>query len=403
MAVPILLVGFFTAVHGQWIQTSNGFGTNRLVGSMASSNGWVYAGVFIPLGDTTNVDGVYRSSDNGLSWAAPDPIDGCSLEPYDLYASGANVYAATSYFLWASTNSGASFSTPGNGNSTAVVNVVPCMGNIVSNALYGIYQSYNAYPWDIIPNPLDSTTIADLASNGTTLAATFNKTNYQQGRVRISSDCGSTWQDVLMLNGEWFQSLSVSGNTILAKSNVSDIHLSTDMGSSWTTITGINGSGVTSAVVEGAYVFATTNDRIFVSFNHCQSWTDISAGFNPVGADFASITIHDGYVFMGTTFFSVWRRPLSEITAVETGSHIDFTLYPNPVQDEINLAFQDGDSFHGTFRICSPTGQDLLSGELSVTSGLGKINVAGLTTGMYFLTLENDRGVTAQHKILVVD
>ena len=391
------------AVQGQWIQTSNGFGNNRWVGSLASSNGWVYAGIFIPLGDNTNLDGVYRSSDNGLTWEAPDPKNGCYLEPYDLYASGSTVYAATDYYLWKSENSGASFSIPDNGNYTSVQNVVPCNGNIISNSGGAIYQSYNADLTEFVPNPIDSTYIKDMVSNASMVVATFNKNNYQQGRVRISSDCGSSWQDVLVINGDRFTALSMSGNSILAKSNVSGVYLSTDMGSNWTIISTINGAFIMSAVVEDGYVFATTNDGVFVSNDNGQSWADISDGLEGVVGDFNAITIHGGYVFMGSSFHSVWRRAMSDITSVATDRDMQFMVYPNPVRDVINLQYQDGEFFQGTYRIQSLTGQKILIGNLVVHSGRARINVSDLIPGLYFLILEHTKGVRVQKKIVVVD
>jgi len=387
----------------QWIQTSSGFGNNRSVGSLASSNGYVLAGILMPSGDPA-LDGVYRSSDNGLTWEAPDPES--SFEPFDMYATGSTVYAASlsGYFVWVSYDSGATFEFNDQGNSTSVLNVVPCSGNILSNSSFGIFQSVEALPWEFTPNPFENTGIVDLASNGSILAATFNSTISQQGWVRVSTDCGNSWQDALVSNDGGFSSLSMSGSTLVTQNSLGAF-ISSDLGENWNTIGTINGAYVFSVIAEDGYIFATTDVGIYVSLDNGQSWIDITDGADPAaaGMSFRDITIHNGYVFMGTNNSSVWRRPFSDITSISTqhGGHI--MMYPNPVRDELYLQFRNEDVFQGTFRIHSLTGHSVLSGHLSVTFGQAKIDMRSLPAGIYVLILESTIGDNIRKKFLVVD
>lgn len=386
--------------NGQWMQVSSGIGNNRIVGSMASGNGWVYAGILIPMGDPA-LDGVYRSSDNGLTWEAPEPES--SFEPMGLYATGSTVYGA-SYsggFIFVSYDSGATFDTNDQGNTWSVGSVVPCGGNIISHFAYGIFQSIDADPYDFVPNPFENTTIRDMASNGVTMAAIFNSTTSQQGRVMTSTDCGSTWQEVLLSSDGLFNSISMSGSTVLAL-NWSGVHISTDLGGDWNSIAQINGASIASAVVFEGRVFATTNDEVYVSLDNGQTWIDISDGSIPP-MDFNAITIHDGYVFMGTTSQSVWRRSLTDITSISEGRNDLFMLYPVPAHDRVELQVNDQEDFEGGYTIYTLTGQKAAEGRIQVSSAHACVDVSALPEGMYILALDRTHGISRRHRFIKAD
>jgi len=76
-------------------------------------------------------------------------------------------------------------------------------------------------------------------------------------------------------------------------------------------------------------------------------------------------------------------------------------VFPNPTNEGINIQIADGQNHQGAFRLCALTGQDVLSGVVTIASGFGRINVSNLETGVYFLTLEFTNGVSAHQKILI--
>lgn len=74
-----------------------------------------------------------------------------------------------------------------------------------------------------------------------------------------------------------------------------------------------------------------------------------------------------------------------EVTAglVETNDNTSFALYPNPVDNELNVSLAKSDG--ATFRITNNLGQQVNSGQLSGTS----IDVSSLNTGIYIIELNN--------------
>ncbi|KFF19467.1 M4 family metallopeptidase [Flavobacterium hydatis] len=68
---------------------------------------------------------------------------------------------------------------------------------------------------------------------------------------------------------------------------------------------------------------------------------------------------------------------------VETNDNASFALYPNPVDNELNVSLAKSDG--ATFRITNNLGQQVNSGQLSGTS----IDVSRLNTGIYIIELNN--------------
>ncbi|WP_371414605.1 M4 family metallopeptidase [Flavobacterium sp. 140616W15] len=74
-----------------------------------------------------------------------------------------------------------------------------------------------------------------------------------------------------------------------------------------------------------------------------------------------------------------------EVTAglIETNDNTSFALYPNPVNNELNVSLAKSDG--ATFRITNNLGQQVTAGQLSGTS----IDVSSLNTGIYIIELNN--------------
>ncbi|MBS7255317.1 M4 family metallopeptidase [Flavobacterium branchiicola] len=68
---------------------------------------------------------------------------------------------------------------------------------------------------------------------------------------------------------------------------------------------------------------------------------------------------------------------------LETTETSSFALYPNPVEDELNVSFLNSTGY--TFRITNTLGQQISSGQLSGSP----INVSALNTGVYIIELNN--------------
>lgn len=76
---------------------------------------------------------------------------------------------------------------------------------------------------------------------------------------------------------------------------------------------------------------------------------------------------------------------VEEMTAglVETIETSSFALYPNPVENELNVSFSNSNGY--SYKISNTIGQQVISGEISGNA----IDVSKLTTGFYIIELNN--------------
>jgi hypothetical protein len=174
------------------------------------------------------------------------------------------------------------------------------------------------------------------------------------------------------------------------------------LGGDWNSIAQINGASIASAVVFEGRVFATTNEGVYVSLDNGQTWIDISDGSIPP-MDFNAITIHDGYVFMGTTSQSVWRRSLTDITSISEGRNDPSMLYPVPAHDRVELQINDQEDFEGGYTIYTLTGQKAAEGRIQVSSAHATVDVSALPEGMYILALDRTHGISRRHRFIKAD
>jgi hypothetical protein len=159
-------------------------GYTFMVQSLAVNNGYIFAGTYIFDGCVGyNTPNIYRSSDNGDSWAAvqnPDSIYGTTLA-----VSGADLYAIS-------------------------------MNPTYSYEKYGLYRSSdNGTTWnDLLNFPLSA-----IAISGNTISA--YTTTESKGNVLFSTDKGATWTQTegvcvatsnLVVNNGYLFTLDVEGN-----------------------------------------------------------------------------------------------------------------------------------------------------------------------------------------------
>jgi hypothetical protein len=76
----------------------------------------------------------------------------------------------------------------------------------------------------------------------------------------------------------------------------------------------------------------------------------------------------------------------------------DVNIYPNPVQNELNIDINATNSGNFTFNIFSITGQIISSEQINITSGknLIKLNTNNLNSGSYILIINNENNISLQ-------
>ncbi len=313
----------------QWVQVSNGMG-NLIVNALAYSGNNLYAG--------TNVNGVYLSTDNGANWTQTS-LNSEYISSLAIY--GNNIYAGSIFNgIYLSTNNGANWSLV-LGNSESVTALAVNNNYVYTGvANNGIYVSTNY-----------GTNWAQ-AMGGFCFALAVNGSNVFAGRysgplmgVYKSTNNGANWT-LTSLNNRIVFSLAVNGNNVFAGTTSPGygVYLSTDNGSNWNQ-TSLNTHFIPALAVNGNNVFAAADSvGVYVSTDNGTNWTQRNEGLTVLRV--RSFTIFNNYIFAGTYFGGVYRRPLSELTGIQPISAEipnKFSLsqnYPNPFNPETKIKFQ---------------------------------------------------------------
>jgi photosystem II stability/assembly factor-like uncharacterized protein len=307
--------------------------------SFASNSSYVFAGLRV---DGTNVRGIFRSIDNGNSWAQT------ALTSYDIYSiatSGNYVFAGTeSNGVYRSTDNGTSFSQAANfGTYSGEVVLVISGSNIFAGMWYmaggAVYLSTNNGTNWALTSQINSA-VKCLAINGGYLFA-----GTMDGGVYLSTNNGTTFTQT-SLNNQEVRSLAVIGSNVFAGTNPNGVYLSTNNGSTWAQ-TPLNSGRINSLIVWGTNIFAGTNDgNIYQSTNNGADWITRNEGLPTMYIGINSLLIANNYMFAGTQSYSVYRRPLSEligIRKISTEVPSGFSLsqnYPNPFNPVTKIKFE---------------------------------------------------------------
>jgi hypothetical protein len=321
----LLIINFSILIaNAQWVQMSNGMGTNKKVWSLAASGDNIFAGTNYPYG-------VYRSTNNGLNWTQT------SLNNQSgnvLLINGNNIYAGTNQGVFNSTNSGQNWMQIGISNRS--VWALTIHGNNIfagTDFGHGVYRSTNnGLNWTQTSLG-DTNFISSLVMSGNNVFAG----DYTSNSVFLSSDTGNTWTQI-SLGGtptEVVLCLAVKGNYMFAGVDNGGVFRSSNSGFNWTQ-TSLNNRGITSFTIKDNYIFAGDffYGEVYLSSNNGTSWYLKNQGLGSQN-EVHSLTTTSQYIFAGTNY-NVWRRGFTEIIGIQKISELvpsSFSLsqnYPNP-------------------------------------------------------------------------
>ncbi len=301
----------------------------------------VYAG--------TETQGVYKSTDNGLSWVAANAgIERTSID--DLIVSGPNLLAAakadcpTLLNVFKSTDSGVTWTT-----TTGLGGEIVRSFAIKDNSIYagvsalpgrsGVARSTdNGNTWQDVASPIE-TGGESIVSDNAIIVAEFNFiwrstddgaswdvveqfaltgiSSFARAGTKLfaaattgfhtSTDNGATWNFEPFSNGAY--SFSAVGSTIYLGSN-SKVFKSTDLGTTWIDMSaGLGNGGIQALLYDGSTLFAGTPADavgIYRSTNGGASWNPAAAGL-PVATIIRGQIAFGGYVFAGTEGDGIYR------------------------------------------------------------------------------------------------
>lgn len=384
--------------NGQWVQMSNGMDSDNNVISLATIGNNILAGTNTSFVGVTDV---FLSTNYGLNWTRTF----LNNNVYSFAVSGSNVYAGTVLQgVYLTSNNGTNWSQIGlNGK---IVSALAIMGNNVYAGTWdsGVYRSTNnGINWS--QTILNNKTIRSLATLGNNVFAGTDGSG-----VYVSSDNGTSWLQT-PLNNKFVTCLTVCGNKIYSASffnGLSEIYTSTNNGVSWS----INSLHLNtlSFAVNGNNIFAGTyGNGVLLSTNNGINWIQISEGLL-VGLQTASLLITDNYIFAGSIFHSIWRRPLSEILVVQninTEIPISYSLkqnYPNPFNPVTKIEFavpKNSDVKITVFDVTGKEVSELVNEGLVAGTYQTDWDASAYPSGVYFYRMVTDSYSETKKMMLV--
>ena len=360
-------------------------------GLLFANDGILYAGS----------EGIYSSSDNGAIWKGPLPPP---PTPYllpipmdDLDTVGDNLFACTQGGLFATTDSGASWTLDSAGMSNIAVTAVLSMGDTLfagtsSNGLF--FSTNNGASWVADTASRAGSRINVLVQNNGVLYTSSSQAFAVIGTYQIeggtngiyaSTDSGSDWiqvQDVPTFSTVPIYSLAVLGQNIYAGTSGYGVWLSNDSGIDWIQAndSGLRDQNITALLVNGGKLYAGTMlGFVYVSSDSGATWLGIDSGLW-VGSEVISIAIQDSNLYAGTPDSGIWRYSLSKapppnFVVPSSLNEESISIYPNPFSQSTQISFTSQSAGYAEVSIVNMLGVEvarLFSGEL----GAGEHNFA---------------------------
>jgi Secretion system C-terminal sorting domain len=274
--------------------------------------------------------GVYRSTDNGVTWN--------------------------------STNNG--FANPG------AVGLLTNQGVLYAQTWSGIRISYDTGANWTLPSGVDSLISSDAVMAGNVLAIFFDT-------IYSTTDNGGDWSQMTILLPTYPDELDpinlgpLTGVSIFlfAAANYDDsgyglhqlVLRSSDNGANWEEINTTFHHGVNSFFAVGSSLFAMVDDSIFFTTDYGVTWIEADGGLPssvafPLGSNGIKL-------YAGTDNSGLWRRPLSDfgissVTQALQPAPFDIQSYPNPLSQSTSITFTLPEASEVTLTISDATGRE---------------------------------------------
>ena len=338
--------------------------------------------------------GVYLSTDNGLTWTEVNNGLPATYIWY-LKVSGNNLYACTGGVgLFRTTDSGASWSNLGLISEVIYTCAVNGSAIFAGTHDHGIYRSTDdGVNWNQVNNGLNTIDVRALFVNGNSIfAGTF------PGMYR-SNDNGENWVELTnglpnpMVNVLAF---TMIGSTLFAGLD-GGVYYSTDNGDIWNAA-GLSGTYPPTIISYGTNLFAgLSGDGIYYSNDNGLNWAAVNEGL-PTPVYPQSLLTSGDKIFLAAWYEGLFWRPLSELVSSVPGSDTDvptkyslFQNYPNPFNPNTSIKYSIPQLSNVLIKIFDVLGNEvetLVNEEKSVGTYEITWYAEQLPSGIYFYQLK---------------
>ena len=222
--------------------------------------------------------GVFRSTNNGLSWSGigPEGIIVNSLAIRSVNQSGIYLFAGTLFGVYLSTDGGTNWNKVSFGLSNLVINCLALSDtNLFAGTENGVFLSpTNGNYWMPVSDDLTNKSIRSLTVNQKDIYAGTDKGLF------VSTDNGTSWAST-GLKGEAVNAFAVIDTFFFAGTDTNGIFRSTDNGLNWEKISNIDmDRNITTLAVYGTELYAGTSNGLYRTPTNGDYWIPINTGLN---------------------------------------------------------------------------------------------------------------------------
>ncbi len=398
IVLAIIALSFAAPCSGQWVQCN----VSGIVNAFTANGNDLFV---------ATVTGIFRSTDDGLSWQATDSglgNTGCGA----LVSFGTKVLTATNSGLYQSTDDGIDWILVDTSlTKRTVVYTLGVSGmNLFAGGSNGIFHSTdNGTTWIAADSGLFGIDgVYSFAAQGPDLYLGG------YGGIFLTTNNGSSWAAVdTGLTDADVNAVIYSGKTLFAGTYSGGIFRSTNNGTSWMP----SDSGLTWGSSTSVYTFAVSDSDIFagtwpsgvfLSTDNGDSWSAVNTGLT--SRDVKSLFVLGTNLYAGTYGGGVWRRPLSEmVTSVHKHLRDDPSQillhqnYPNPFNPSTVISYQLPTYARVILKVFDALGREveaLVNERQSAGSHSVVFNATNLPSGVYFYRLQ--AGPYAETKKLIL-
>jgi hypothetical protein len=307
------------------------------------------------------------STNNGASFTTVKPFpDTVYNYINDMAVNGNNVYLATDTGVYYSGNNGSTWEKRSNGVDTRVSSIFYKDNNLFASTNNGFFISTNnAINWTKVNGEIGNAIIGRVKANGSTLYAfTYFDTKIKGPFVSINN--GTSWTKMSVVDTLIFD-IAFNGSNLYVADFMTGISSSNNNGAFWAK----KNEGLIPNVFGGFNFYAT--EDIFIANNYI---------FTYVGGDNRGL----------------YKRPLSEVTAINEVSSTTTNIYPNPTSGIIYIATIQALE---TIRVFDVSGKlvQTLTNPNKLTSV--ELDLSGLDNGIYFIHAQTENGKVSKSKLVV--